>query len=103
MIQTKHNPESIEEGFHAAEEFLKDSILVAFEGCHKIYLAMDETDAEFYRANYEFIVEGSYEEKYNAIVQWYEDSCPLRFITAVYTNEENPNDGFIQLVGQGAE
>lgn len=103
MIQTKHNPESIEEGLHAAEEFLKDSILVAFDGCHKIYLAMDETDAEFYKANYDFIVEGSYEEKYDAIVQWYEDSCPLRFITAVYTNEEDPNAGFIQLVGQGAE
>ena len=103
MIQTKHNPESIEEGLLAVEEFLEDSILVAFDGCHKIYLAMDATDAEFYQANYDFIVEGSSEVKYDAIVQWYEDSCPLRFISAVYTNEEDPNAGFIQLVGQGAE
>jgi hypothetical protein len=34
--------------------------------------------------------------------EWYEGSCSLRFISAVETNEENPNAGFTDLIPQGA-
>jgi hypothetical protein len=37
------------------------------------------------------------------IVKWYNGSCSLRFVQAVETNEENPNDGFHSLVPQGAD
>jgi hypothetical protein len=35
--------------------------------------------------------------------KWYEDSCPLKFISAVETNEADPNEGFTSLIPQCAE
>jgi hypothetical protein len=34
------------------------------------------------------------------VKSWYEQSCGLRFVNAVYTNHENPNDGFCDLIPQ---
>ena len=36
-------------------------------------------------------------------MEWYENSCGLRFISAVHTNHADPNAGFIDLIGQGVE
>ncbi len=100
--QPKHDPLSQLEGMSAAEEYLEDAILVAFDGCHKIYLAMDEEQAQFFRAEYPHVVERDYESMNEAIINWYEDSCSLRFINAVYTDELDPNAGFISLIEQFA-
>jgi hypothetical protein len=37
------------------------------------------------------------------IEEWWDVSCGLRFISAVWTNNDNPNDGFISLIPQFAE
>lgn len=83
--------------------------LIAFDGCHKIYVAMDEGQAQWFRDNYNGVscddrnFTGSPQEMYDMIVKWYDESCSLRFVQAVETNEENPNDGFTSLVPQGAD
>jgi hypothetical protein len=35
------------------------------------------------------------------VKRWFDNSCGLRFIYAVSTNEEDPNAGFESLIGQG--
>ena len=37
----------------------------------------------------------------STIQEWYEESCWLKFVKAIYTTEE-PNDGFVQLIEQFA-
>lgn len=77
--------------------------LVAYDGCHKIYLAMDEIEADWFRENYEFIVEATPDEMLAAVADWWDASCGLRFVSAVTHNEENPNDGFVSLISQFAD
>lgn len=83
--------------------------LIAFDGCHKIYLAMDEGQAQWFRDNYngkdcdDRNFSGTPQEMFDMIVKWYNESCSLRFVSAVETNEENPNDGFYSLIPQGAD
>jgi hypothetical protein len=91
------------------EEFLQDARLIAWDGCHKMYLAMDDEQAEWFRANYngeecgDMTMTGTADEMLATLHQWWDESCGLRFIQAVSTNEENPNDGYIALIPQGAE
>jgi hypothetical protein len=100
---------TLDEMFDDVREACNSAHLVAFDGCHKIYLAMDETQAQWFRDHYNGTscddrnFTGSAEEMYELVVKWYEESCPLRFINSVETNEENPNLGYTNLVPQGAE
>jgi hypothetical protein len=75
---------------------------IAFDGCHKIYLAMDKTQAEWFEDSYETFT-GTPEEMLALLKEWYEGSCMLRFISSVETNEADPNEGFTSLIPQGAE
>lgn len=74
--------------------------LVAWDECHKIYLAMDEAQADFFRAEYPVIVEGAPDAMAKAVITWWNDSCGLRFISAVHTNAADPNAGFVSVVDQ---
>ena len=82
--------------------------LIAFDGCHKIYLAMDEHEAQWFRENYngkecdDRTFEGTAEAMLEKLKEWYEGSCPLRFIQSVERNEKDPNAGFKSLIPQGA-
>jgi len=81
----------------------QEAHLIAFDGCHKIYLAMDDEQAEWFRENYEHVFTGSADEMYNTLVSWYDSSCWLRFIQAVETNAVDPNEGYTNLIPQGAD
>ena len=92
------------------EEALENAHLIAFDGCHKIYVAMDETEAEWFRNNYNPAVcetsltyEGTEWGMLTKLREWWGQSCPLRFIQAVVHNEEDPNAGFTRLIPQGAD
>lgn len=90
--------------WNAVEKELELAHLVAFEGCHKIYIAMDEIEAKWFRGREDYVVlEGTPSELYEQIVEWYEHSCPLKFVSSVVYDEENPNAGYTQLVPQDAE
>ena len=86
--------------FDKVEDAIQSAHLVAYDGCHKIYLAMDEVEATWFRDNYEFIVEDTPEVMFEAVVGWFEDSCSLRFVSAVVHNADNPNAGFTTLISQ---
>jgi len=74
--------------------------LVAWDGCHKIYVALDDIEAKFFEDNYPHTFAGSPDDMVLRIVEWYDASCPLRFVNAVRHNETDPNAGFIDLIPQ---
>ena len=79
---------------------------IAFDGCHKIYILMDDEQmAEMKEFGYDPLIsaEGNTpEELLETIRDWYEDSCSLRFVQAIHTNHDDPNAGFVSLIEQGA-
>lgn len=74
--------------------------LIAWDGCHKMYLAMDEEEAEWFRENYEFVVEDTAEVMLTTLIDWWDQSCSLRFVSAVRHNPDDPNAGFTSLIAQ---
>jgi hypothetical protein len=99
---------TIEELFEDVAVAMESAKLVAFDGCHKIYLAMDDEQAEWFKKNYNGAdctdrnFTSSPEEMLKMVREWWDESCGLRFINAVETNEEDPNAGFTTLIPQGA-
>jgi len=104
-----HNQDDLVEGWDAVEEYINEAVLIAFDGCHKIYLAMDQEEAQFFRDNYngegcsDRNFTGSPSEMLEAIHGWWDESCGLRFVSAVWHNEADPNAGFVSLISQMAE
>ena len=103
-----HNADDLGEGWDAVAEYAEYAHLAAFDGCHKIYLAMDEEQAEWFRKNYNGVhcddrtVEVDTEDLATVVREWYDESCGLRFVNAVFTNVDNPNDGYVSLISQSA-
>jgi hypothetical protein len=40
------------------------------------------------------------DEMLETVKKWYDESCGLRFVQSVETNHEDPNEGFVSLIGQ---
>jgi hypothetical protein len=101
-----HNGDSLEEGWAAVAEYVKDAVLIAFDECHKIYLAMDEQEAYFFRTTYQpAVVESIHstpEGMLATLEEWFDDSCGLKFISAVWNDDLDPNAGFVTLISQCA-
>ena len=83
------------------ETLLTYTYSVSWDGCHKIYLSMD-------KAQHDLMIELGYTrtiENNNPYItkqkveEWYEDSCSLRFIDAVFT-EPDDTDRFVTIVAQ---
>lgn len=85
-------------------DFLPHARLIAWDGCHKIYLAMDDTEAAFFteREDYDTAT-GDPDDLLATLTEWWDQSCSLRFINAVSHNAENPNAGFTDLIPQFAD
>ena len=101
-----HDHDNLIDGWNAVSEYAENCVLIAFDGCHKIYLAMDETEATFFRNpdNYEFSFENNGKNDLVDILDdWFRNSCDLKFIQAVWSNEADPNSGFTSLISQMAE
>lgn len=73
---------------------------VAWDGCHKIYLAMDEGEADWFATYYPHWVTGTAAEMLDTLNEWYLDSCSLRFIQSVRAVDGDPNDGYVNLISQ---
>jgi hypothetical protein len=88
-------------------EYTQEAKGIAFDTCHKIYILMDDEQMNLMKQyEYELLISSEdmdAEEMANTVLKWYEESCSLRFINAVHTNKENPNDGYIQVVPQFAD
>jgi len=83
---------------------------IAFDGCHKIYVLMDNEQMH-QMAGYGYGEDGSSlvyssqmsaDEMFATVKGWYEDSCALKFVQSVTTVLDNPNEGFENLIEQGA-
>lgn len=92
------------EYWESVQEAVETARLIAWDTCHKIYLAMDKEQEDWFVENYSpDIFRGTPDEMLATLRTWYEQSCPLKFINAVETNHDNPNEGFISLIPQFAE
>lgn len=81
---------------------------IAWDGCHKIYVLMDDEQMR-QMAEWGYGEDGSQllpvdaadpEVVLATLTDWYENSCGLRFISAVSTVDGDPNDGFTHLIAQ---
>lgn len=96
------NTNNIPEILNPVEDALTTARLVAWDGCHKIYVAMDDTQAKWFReSDYDFIVSGTPDDMMDNLIEWWEESCPLRFVQAVFTT--NGEDDYEVIVPQFAE
>lgn len=91
-------------GFDLVRERVVDAKAIAWDTCHKIYLLMDDEQVEQMRVyEYDPLItneEKTPEEMFEILQEWFDDSCGLRFIQAVYTNPVDPNEGFESLIEQ---
>jgi len=84
-------------------ELISEADSVAFDGCHKIYLNMDPKQTmKMINYGYTNLVTDTPAAMEDAVWRWYEDSCSLRFIDAVFTNDDD-TDKFVVVVGQQFE
>ena len=91
--------------FSLVEERVTEAKAIAFDTCHKIYLLMDNEQVDVMRGyGYDPLItnaEATPTQMLAILKEWFDNSCGLRFIEAVSTNHENPNNGFETLIGQG--
>lgn len=84
---------------------LQDAKGIAWDTCHKIYILMDDEQMTLMEEyEYDPLISSkdmTPEEMFDTVYDWYYDSCGLRFIEAVHTNREDPNEGFVTIVPQG--
>ena len=100
-MRTKTKAERASLAWLEVEKALERAYLVAWDGCHKIYLAMDEVQGDRFARDYEVTFKDSPAEMLCTVQSWFDVSCGLRFVQSVATNLENPNAGYISLIGQG--
>lgn len=90
------------------EFFAMNARALGYDGCHKIYIAMDDEEAELLAdigygqtpGTVLIRTEGlSVSTRVNIIVGWYMESCGLEFVEASYTNGDDSR--FVRVVGQG--
>ena len=99
---------TMEDYWSDVKEEVRYAKSISFDGCHKIYLAMDDTQAQWFKENYnghdggDLTFEGTAEQMLALLKNWYENSCSLKFIQSVTTNEADANEGFEDLIPQGA-
>lgn len=95
--------------FDPVYEAVLDAKGVAFDGCHKIYVLMDDKQVEQTRSYGYGTDEGSFlltkpevseGEMFETVKDWFEGSCGLRFIDAVSTDPEADGEIFTSLIGQ---
>ena len=89
----------------ALMEVLGSAKAIAWDTCHKIYLLMDEEQVELmvgygYGDDMIFTKGISHDMLLNTIEDWYANSCGLRFIQAVTTVKDYPNEGFEDIIAQ---
>jgi len=89
-------------------EILPDIKAIGWDTCHKIYALMDDKQVELmlgygYGDDMIYAADVSPEMLLNTLEDWYANSCGLRFIQAVTTVESDPNEGFEDIISQGAD
>jgi len=92
-------------------EMIKDRLEsakgIGWDGCHKIYILMDDDQMiKMQDYGYDPLISSNQftpNQMFKIVEKWWDQSCGLRFISAVSTNEINPNLGFEDLISQGED
>lgn len=98
-----------EETYWKVREYTDEAKGIAYDTCHKIYILMDDEQVELMRSY------GYGEDDPNAIATsgqlnpaematvvttWFERSCSLKFITAVSSDKNFGDDGWLNIISQ---
>ena len=93
--------------FDKVEEVIGEARGIAWDTCHKIYVLMDDEQMALMKTyEYDPLIsadEMSADEMLATVKDWFEQSCGLRFVDSVRTNHDDPNLGFVTLIGQFEE
>ncbi len=84
------------------ESLIEQSHSLSWDGCHKLYLNMDymQTDKMVYDLGYTLTIRNDEPNvTMQKVEEWFADSCGLRFIDAVFTNDDE-TDKFVTVVAQ---
>ena len=91
-------------------EFTDKAKLVAFDDCHKIYIAMDDGEAGWYVAQEWALFRGSSEQMAEKVWEWYRQAnknCGLQYVDATSTSKQSTDtehfSDFHRVIPQGAE
>lgn len=80
------------------KDALETAISISWEGCHKIYIAMDQQSHEGQiECGYHPVMVSDKEKALDTLYEWWEAACGLRFISAI-----SENNKFKNLIGQFA-
>jgi hypothetical protein len=76
---------------HEIENYVDNAKGIAWDTCHKVYILMDDQEVEQSRKyGYDPLItsdEMTPAEMLYTVLEWYEDSCGLRFIQATRTTD----------------
>lgn len=91
--------------FDLVREAVETAKAITWDTCHKIYVLMDDQQIQIMREyDYDPILTSddlSDEAMLDKLVEWYGESCGLRFISAVATHPKHPEETiFTELIGQ---
>jgi hypothetical protein len=95
------------QAYYDVREYTDEAKGIAYDGCHKIYVLMDDEQMEL-MGEYGYGEDGSFlvssdqldpAEMATVAMTWFKDSCGLRFIQGVITDED-PNKGFFDIIAQ---
>lgn len=86
------------------DRFTENAKAIAWDECHKIYVLMDDEQVALMRDyGYDTLItsdEMTPSEMTAKVMGWFDNSCELRFISAVRTDYDDPNDGFTTIIDQ---
>jgi len=83
-------------------ETVNNSKAIAWDTCHKIYILMDDNQVQKMKnLGYDAMIQAEHSTPnlmYGTLLNWYKQSCPLKFVYAVSTGSEG--DEFDTIVPQ---
>ena len=96
---------NLDDNWREIRTTLDSAVSIAWDTCHKIYILMDEPEHQQMESyGYDPLLRldeiGGPDYAYSLLREWFEESCGLRFVSAVKTVPGNPNDGFTSLISQ---
>lgn len=90
--------------FDKVAEVIGEARGIAWDTCHKIYILMDNDQMKLMESyGYDPLIyadEMPTNELLDTVKMWYENSCVLRFVDAVWSSTDEHEDRFEPLITQ---
>ena len=83
------------------------AVSIIWDGCHKIYIVMDEEQHNLMVDDYGYEIHHRLDEinediAYEFLKHWFYESCGLRFISEVHMDFDDSNKGYRNIISQFA-